>query len=162
MLEHQLAGNEEIGRVEVVVGELLTTLEGMLRGCRMLVHGTEIAWLQGGDGKTTIGYSETEGRSEHDVEVLPEVVRVGEHHVTIDEQQPGITGLGGQEIADGSTANILRTLHKPAVRQLVDGTIGDLYSHIRRTIVSYEHLIVDVQGLCLLLRPVTKETQSSL
>ena len=86
------------------------------------------------------------------VEVLPEVVRVGEHHVTIDEQQPGITGLGGQEIADGSTANILRTLHKPAVRQLVDGTIGDLYSHIRRTIVSHEHLIVDVQGLCLLLK----------
>jgi hypothetical protein len=58
MLEHQLAGNEEIGCVEVVVGELLTTLERMLRGCRMLVHGTEIARLQGGYGKTTIGYKE--------------------------------------------------------------------------------------------------------
>ena len=85
------------------------------------------------------------------MKVLLEVVRVGEDHVTIEEQQPGITGLGGQEIADGSTSDILWTFHIPTMRQLADDPVGGLYGHIGRTIVSYENLIVDVQGRCLTL-----------
>jgi len=152
MSEHQLAGNEEIGGVEVVIGRLPATLGGVLRGGSILVHGPEIARLHGGNGESAVEKASRSGKGGRCVEIVVEVAGVGEDHVAIDEQQPGIAGLGGKEIADGGAADILCPLDIPTVGQLVDGTVGVLHGSIGRTVVGYENLIVNGQGRCLSLQ----------
>ena len=62
-------------------------------------------------------------------EVTAEEVGREDGHVAIDEEQIGVLGLLGKEIADGSATTILRAEDVSAVGPIIDSLIG-LY-HVR-------------------------------
>lgn len=70
-------------------------------------------------------------------------------HVAIDEEQIGVLGLLGKEIADGSASTILRAEDVSAVGPIIDSLIGLYRFGIGRSVIAHEDLIGNAGGLGL-------------
>ena len=147
--QHELATDEEIGRVEVLIRGLLAT------GCRMtrlfgfLVEIAE-ATLEciriAIDGHTTnddigIGNRKVPGN---------EVGRV-DGHVAVDEEQKVVLGLLSKEVADGGPTAVLGADDVTAMLPLVDPAVGFDDVRVGRSVISHEDLVVNAS--CLRLAP---------
>lgn len=70
-------------------------------------------------------------------------------HVAIDEEQIGVLGLLGKEIADGSATTILRAEDVSAVGPIIDSLVGVYRLGIGRSVVAHKDLIGNASGLGL-------------
>ena len=82
-------------------------------------------------------------------EVAAEEVGREDGHVAIDEEQIGVLGLLGKEIADGSATTILRAEDVSAVGPIIDSLIGLYHVRICRSVIAHEDLIGNAGGLSL-------------
>ena len=70
-------------------------------------------------------------------------------HVAIDEEQIGVLGLLGKEIADGSASLILGAEDVLAVGPIIDSLVGVYRLGIGRSVIAHEDLIGNAGGLSL-------------
>ena len=70
-------------------------------------------------------------------------------HVAIDEEQIGVLGLLGKEIADGSATTILRAEDVSAVGPIIDCLVGLYHVRICRSVVAHEDFVGNASGLGL-------------
>ena len=82
-------------------------------------------------------------------EVTAEEVGREDGHVAIDEEQIGVLGLLGKEIADGSATTILRAEDVSAVGPIIDSLVGVYRLGIGRSVIAHEDLIGNASGLSL-------------
>ena len=82
-------------------------------------------------------------------EVTAEEVGREDGHVAIDEEQIGVLGLLGKEIADGSASLILRAEDVSAVGPIIDSLVGVYRLGIGRSVIAHEDLIGNASGLSL-------------
>ena len=125
--EHDVTTDHEIGGAEGTVGVTGTLGGTVARLLAELVAVAEVGALEvgiGGDGDTTVddgwGLGIT-GRGLLGVEIALEETGGGNGDVGIEEEEPGVAGLAGKDIADGSTADIDAALQIAAA-----GMGGDL------------------------------------
>ena len=82
-------------------------------------------------------------------EVAAEEVGREDGHVAIDEEQIGVLGLLGKEIADGSATTILRAEDVSAVGLIIDSLIGLYRFGICRSVIAHEDFVGNASGLGL-------------
>lgn len=82
-------------------------------------------------------------------EVTAEEVGREDGHVAIDEEQIGVLGLLGKEIADGSATTILGAEDVSAVGPIIDSLVGVYRLGIGRSVIAHEDLIGNAGGLSL-------------
>ena len=146
--EHQVATDEEVGGVEVLIGLLSAHLRSVLvlRGflvevAQVLVEGLRIAT----DDNTAVD----------DIgillsDILTDVVGSHHRHVAVDEEQPVVAGFSGETVPDGGSPRVLGLNKIAAVRPLVDLTVLRHHFVIRGAVITYEDLIADACLLSLL------------
>ena len=82
-------------------------------------------------------------------EVTAEEVGREDGHVAIDEEQIGVLGLLGKEIADGSATAILRAEDVSAVGPIIDSLVGVYRLGIGRSVIAHEDFVGNAGGLSL-------------
>ncbi len=148
--EHHLAADAEIGRVEVVVRLLLPLLQRVVGLGGLLVAVAQVAPECLGIAPDAYPSIDDAGFGVGHIFIYKVVVDDG--HVAVDEEQPVVLRLTGEEIADGGTPLVGRPFDVATAGQLVDGTVGTDDGAVGRTIVGNEDFIVYRQGLRLLLQ----------
>lgn len=147
--EHERTTDEEIGRVEVLIGRLLATGCSVMRLFGFLVEITEAAlehFRVAIDGHTTI---DDFGIS--DSKVSGYEVGRGDGHVAVDEEQIVVLGLLSKKVADGCPTAVLGADDVTAVLPLVDTAVGFDNTQVGGSIISHQDLIGD--ACCLRLAP---------
>lgn len=147
MGEHERTTDEEIGRVEVLIGRLLATGCSVMRLFGFLVEITEATFecvRVAIDGHTTI---DDFGISDREVSGY-EVGR-GDGHVAVDEEQIVVLGLLGKKVADGCPTAVLGADDVSAVLPLVDTAVGFDNTQVGGSIVGHEDLIGDAGSVRL-------------
>ena len=139
----------KIGRVEVVVRLLLPLLQRVVGLGGLLVAVAQVAPECLGIAPDAYPSIDDAGFGVGHIFIYKVVVDDG--HVAVDEEQPVVLRLMGEEIADGSTPLVGRPFDVATAGQLVDGTVGTDDGVVGRTIVGNEDFIVYRQGLRLLL-----------
>ena len=110
--KHDAAGYHEIGGTETSIGMKAPLLCRMVRGCFQFIPIAKVCVEQSvvlGDGNTSVNDVTTLG----DSIVVKEVLTVNSY-VTVEEEEPWVPGLLGQEIPDGSTTSVLPAFYHTA------------------------------------------------
>ena len=137
--EHERATDEEIGRVEVLIGRLLATGCGMMRLFGFLVEITEATFER---IRIAIdGYATVDDFCIGDGKVSGYEVGRGDGHVAVDEEQIVVLGLLGKKVADGCPTAVLGTDDVTAMLPLVDTTVVFDNTQVGGSIVSHQDLI---------------------
>ena len=139
MGEHERTTDEEIGRVEVLIGRLLATDCGMMRLFGFLVKITETTFEC---VRIAIdGYATVDDFGIGDGKVSGYEVGRGDGHVAVDEEQIVVLGLLSKKVADGCPTAVLGTDDVTAVLPLVDTAVGFDNTQVGGSIVGHEDLI---------------------
>lgn len=119
--DHEFSPDVEVGSMEVAIRISSPHLRRVLMFRSFLVEIAQVAlepFLLSTDADTTIGDIDFSG-----LHIFIYIVRSHDSHVAVDEEQPVVTGLTGQEITDGCSSGILLALDVSAMGQLVDSPI---------------------------------------
>ena len=158
MGQHQVSADEEVSRMEVVIGILLALVCRMLMFCGLLIAIAEIA-LEG-ISITSDGNSSVDDISLFHHYILINKVGTLEGHVAVDEEQMRVLSLLGQNVADGCTADITGLSEELTMLPLADLAILTDNILIRRTVIGYQNLIVNIGLLSLLSEFVDQQLAS--
>ena len=157
--EHQVAPDEEVGGVEVLIGAFPAHLRGVLALGGFLVEVAQVP-LEG-FRIATDGYAPVDDIGILLGGILTDVVGSHHRHVAVDEEQPVVAGFPGETVPDGGPPRVLGLNEIAAVDPLVDLTVLRHHFLIRGAVVAHEDLIVDA-GLLSLLAEVIHQIDAQV
>lgn len=145
MLYHDIAVNQEVGGVEVLIGMLLAVLYRVPSGGRSLIDGSQVPGVAAPDLYA----------SDDDLFVLVcqgvalQEILSAHNHVAVYEQKPLVVCFPCQKVADTCPSDVLSALYVAAARPSVHGSVFLHDLAVGRTVVSHDNLIAYSQFLCL-------------
>ena len=143
-LEHRITAHHEIGGAEGTVGMLRALGSGVTGLLVHLVAVAQVAALQGVTGRD--GYAAVDDGSGGvvlSIEVGADEVGGGNGDIGVEEQQPVVAGLPGQEVTDGGTTNILVPLYITAAGMLADLPAQLCQRAVGGAVVSHDDLVAE-------------------
>lgn len=150
--QHKFTTDEEVSRVEVLIGVPLALLHCVLVFGGLLVAIAEImfeCFCIATDRDTAV-----ENIGIFQGNVLVDEVWAHHCHVAVDEEQPIILGLLGKQVPDGGTSDILWLNQMPTMFPLFYLTVFCHDAGVRRAVITHEDLVHDA-GILSLLAEVT-------
>jgi len=145
---HQIATDEEIGRVEILIGMQLPLVGGMTWLGSLLITVAEIA-LEG-FGIASDGHAAVDDIGRFQRKIAGEEIGTHEGHVAVDEEQMVVLGCLRQQVADGGPADVLRLSEILAMGPFVDDAVLTDDFGIGGTVVGHQDFECNMGCLSLL------------
>ena len=145
---HQVATDEEVGRVEILIGMQLPLVGGMTWLGSLLITVAEIT-LEG-FGIASDGHAAVDDIGRFQRKIAGEEIGTHEGHVAVDEEQMVVLGCLCQQVADGGPTDVLGLSQILAMGPLADGAVFTDDFRIGRTVVGHQDFECNMGCLSLL------------